>query len=257
MIIVTLLVCVVVVPSPALGQDADSVAVAPFVNVSQQASDDWIGPGILATLTNELQQRGLPVTQINPSGTAENSALVASRALSATWLVRGTYQRVVDTIRITTRVLRVDSGVVQQSRTIDGSIEDLFQLQDEIVALIGDAVVQIDSSQQVDVDINEGRTESVDTPVQTRASRRSGFGVNAARDVPRAVIYRTAEPPRIDGQLDDPVWETATHITDFVQIAPVAGAPGTDETEVWMAYDSNNLYFAFYAHYIDLSLIHI
>ena len=142
MIIVTLLVCVVVVPSPALGQDADSVAVAPFVNVSQQASDDWIGPGILATLTNELQQRGLPVTLIEPSGAAENSALVASRAASATWLVRGTYQRVVDTILITTRVLRVDSGVVQQSRTIDGSIEDLFQLQDEIVALIGDAVVQ-------------------------------------------------------------------------------------------------------------------
>ena len=130
-------------------------------------------------------------------------------------------------------------------------------MQDEIVALIGDAVVEIDSSQQVDVDINEGRTESVDTPVQTRASRRSGFAVNAARDVPRAVIYRTAEPPRIDGQLDDPVWETATHITDFVQIAPVAGAPGTDETEVWMAYDSNNLYFAFYAHYIDTGMMRV
>ena len=115
------------------------------------------------------------------------------------------------------------------------------------MTLIGDEVGQIDSSQLADVDRNEGQTESVDTPVQTRASGMSGFSVNAARDVPRAVIYRTTEPPQIDGQLADPVWETATHITDFVQIAPVAGAPGTDATEVWMAYDSDNLYFAFYA----------
>ena len=257
MIIVALLICVVVAPSSALAQDTDSVAVAPFVNVSQQSSDDWIGPGILATLTNGLQQRGLPVTLIDPSGTAENSALVASRAVSATWLVRGTYQRVVDAIRITTRLLRVDSGFVQQSRTIDGSIEDLFQLQDQIVTLIGDEVGQIDSSQLADVDRNEGQTESVDTPVQTRASGRSGFAVNTARDVPRAVIYRTTEPPQIDGQLDDPVWETATHITDFVQIAPIAGAPGTDATEVWMAYDSDNLYFAFYAHYIDTGMMRV
>ena len=52
MIIVALLICVVLAPSSALAQDTYSVAVAPFVNVSQQSSDDWIGPGILATLTN-------------------------------------------------------------------------------------------------------------------------------------------------------------------------------------------------------------
>ena len=66
---------------------------------------------------------------------------------------------------------------------------------------------------------------------------------------PTAVIGRTNNPPEIDGRLDDSVWETATHISDFVQIAPIEGAPGTEETEVWMAYDSDHLYFAFYAHY--------
>ena len=66
---------------------------------------------------------------------------------------------------------------------------------------------------------------------------------------PTAVIGRTNNPPEIDGRLDDSVWETAAHITDFIQIAPVEGAPGSEETEVWMAYDSDHLYFAFYAHY--------
>jgi len=38
-------------------------------------------------------------------------------------------------------------------------------------------------------------------------------------------------------------------------MAPVEGAPGTEETEVWMAYDSEHLYFAFYAHYSDTGII--
>ena len=55
----------------------------------------------------------------------------------------------------------------------------------------------------------------------------------------------------IDGRLDDVVWSEATHVTEFVQMTPLEGAPGTEETEVWIAYDRDNLYFAFYAHHSD------
>ena len=72
-----------------------------------------------------------------------------------------------------------------------------------------------------------------------------------------ATVARTLDAPNIDGRLDDPVWETATHITEFVQIAPVEGAPGSEATEVWMAYDSDHLYFAFYAHYSDPGIMRI
>ena len=37
----------------------------------------------------------------------------------------------------------------------------------------------------------------------------------------------------------------------------MAGAPGSEETEVWMAYDSDNLYFAFYAHYSDTGMMRV
>ena len=81
--------------------------------------------------------------------------------------------------------------------------------------------------------------------------RRAGGGgfTPTPRERPTVGIGRTNAPPAIDGRLDDSVWETATHITDFIQIAPIEGAPGTEETEVWMAYDNDHLYFAFYAHY--------
>ena len=93
-----------------------------------------------------------------------------------------------------------------------------------------------------------------DAPTQRRPQRpggaRGGGGFTPTPPTrPTTVIGRTSTPPEIDGRLDDSVWETATHITDFIQIAPIEGAPGTEETEVWMAYDSDHLYFAFHAHY--------
>ena len=87
-----------------------------------------------------------------------------------------------------------------------------------------------------------------------RRGRGGGFAA-APLTRPRVTIGRTAQPPNVDGVLDDSVWETATHITEFVQIAPVEGAPGTEDTEVWMAYDRDNLYFAFHAHYTDPGMI--
>ena len=49
---------------------------------------------------------------------------------------------------------------------------------------------------------------------------------------------RTDTPPVIDGRLDEEVWKSAGLITEFVQQAPLDGAPATEETEVYVAYDS-------------------
>ncbi|MCE2513537.1 MAG: hypothetical protein J4F37_00730, partial [Acidobacteria bacterium] len=77
---------------------------------------------------------------------------------------------------------------------------------------------------------------------------RAGFAL-PARPFVRA--ERTDEPPSIDGRLDDAVWRSATLVTAFTQTNPIEGAPPTERTEVRIAYDSDHLYFAFYAHYGD------
>ena len=66
---------------------------------------------------------------------------------------------------------------------------------------------------------------------------------------------RIDTPPKIDGRLDDEAWRSAALITKFVQQAPLDGAPATEETEVYVAYDSENIYFGFYAHYEDPSIM--
>ncbi|MCA9738623.1 MAG: carbohydrate binding family 9 domain-containing protein, partial [Gemmatimonadetes bacterium] len=53
---------------------------------------------------------------------------------------------------------------------------------------------------------------------------------------------RLTEPFRLDGVLDESVYETNEPFGGFVQAAPLAGAPSTERTDVWIMYDDENLY---------------
>ncbi|MBE0592608.1 MAG: carbohydrate binding family 9 domain-containing protein, partial [Gemmatimonadales bacterium] len=48
--------------------------------------------------------------------------------------------------------------------------------------------------------------------------------------------------PRLDGRLDDPVWQSAAPIAEFIQVEPEDGAAPTERTEVQVAYDGAALY---------------
>ena len=85
------------------------------------------------------------------------------------------------------------------------------------------------------------------------AQTTDGLGLIAGRPTVRPV--RVAVPPAIDGRLDDPAWRTAATLTEFSQQAPLEGAPATEETEVYIAYDSEHVYFGFYLHYTDPSIM--
>ena len=53
---------------------------------------------------------------------------------------------------------------------------------------------------------------------------------------------RLAEGIRLDGQLDEPVYQTVAAITDFIQQMPDEGAPSTEKTEAWIMFDGTNIY---------------
>jgi hypothetical protein len=57
--------------------------------------------------------------------------------------------------------------------------------------------------------------------------------------------------PEIDGVLDDPVWQRASVIDEFVQQEPDEGAPATERTEVLILYDAQNLYIGVRAYDSD------
>ncbi len=56
---------------------------------------------------------------------------------------------------------------------------------------------------------------------------------------------------RVDGRLDDEVWEKATPITDFMQKEPVEGAAPTDAMDVRLVFDDDVLYVGARMHSKD------
>jgi hypothetical protein len=56
---------------------------------------------------------------------------------------------------------------------------------------------------------------------------------------------RTSETIKIDGDLSENIWSKASISEDFLTFMPVYGERLSQETKVWMAYNSESLYFAF------------
>ena len=119
--------------SPGMADNV--VAVIPFINITGEPADDWIGAGIAETVTADLKSiSGLTVIgrervfdairRLGSSAAGELDDRVwrdVGRQLSATWLVSGGYQRLGEVIRITARGVEVETGTVIRSVKIDGA----------------------------------------------------------------------------------------------------------------------------------------
>ena len=91
------------------------------------------------------------------------------------------------------------------------------------------------------------------TALTPSATAQQGNGIpaggTASRRAPatfevHAVAATT--PIEVDGRLDEAVWHEATPVGNFVQAEPDEGLPATEATQVWVAYDAENLYVAAY-----------
>jgi hypothetical protein len=73
---------------------------------------------------------------------------------------------------------------------------------------------------------------------------------NAQSEVaPKAAIAtRVDTAPKLDGTLDDPVWQSAEPISDFRQREPHEGEPPTEKTEVRILYTREAVYFGIHCY---------
>ena len=223
------------------------VEIHPFDNLSGQPDDDWIGAGIAHALAAQLAP-----------------ALGEGR-----WLVRGAYQRVGDQIRITATLLRSDRGSVVTSIKVDGVFAELFDLQDRLATRVMAAIrnleprepsdelaaVVVPSSDSVAA-AGSTRTVAVATPDEVVTVPARGIIDGPPPPVPPAMVARDQsgrvtmrairldEPIRLDGQLDERVYQTIAPVTDFIQQEPNEGASATEQTEVWVLFDSETVYIA-------------
>ena len=194
--------------------------------------------------------------------------------------VEGAYERIGDRVDVTAEVVDSATGEIVHRARIDGPAGDFLALRDRLVAALADGLAAMNTpapapatgslafepAPQVGADdrapAGTGETAAGSPTSISRAFgafQGTGQGLEQApftRDGRRrAVAVWTSRPPRIDGRLDDTVWSSITPITGFVQTSPVEGAPATERTDVWIAYDRDHLYVAFNAHYSDPGIV--
>ena len=75
--------------------------------------------------------------------------------------------------------------------------------------------------------------------------------LNAGTLAAQITAQRVTTAPRVDGKLDDAIWQNAQWVSEFVQREPQEGQPATDKTEVAFMYDDDALYVGARMHSSD------
>lgn len=60
----------------------------------------------------------------------------------------------------------------------------------------------------------------------------------------RVKVPKFSSPPKIDGTLENPIWEKGAILDTFTQYEPQEGAEPSEKTVAYIGYDKNNLYIA-------------
>lgn len=118
----------------------NSIAVLPFANMSEDASNLHFADGLSEELLNLLSRMpGLRVVARTSSFSFRGRAVDAitiARELRVSHLLEGSVRKAGQRIRITAQLVRGTDGSHVWSRTYDRDLNDIFAVQDEIAAAV-------------------------------------------------------------------------------------------------------------------------
>lgn len=124
-----------------------TLAVVDFRNIGGGADADWLSTGIAETLSADLAKlksvrvasRSRVVSGLRHLGGPRDdpaAAMELGRDLGARWIVTGGYQRFGERIRVTTALIDCVTGESLATERIDGVWNDIFEVQDRVVAAV-------------------------------------------------------------------------------------------------------------------------
>jgi TolB-like protein/Flp pilus assembly protein TadD len=133
-----------VVASPRGDATGPSVAVLPFVNMSDDAGNEYFSDGLSEEILNALARiPGLRVPARTSSfafkGQAQDVAKIGA-ALRVANLLEGSVRKAGGKVRITAQLVSASDGYHLWSRTYERKVSDVFAIQDEISSDIAGAL---------------------------------------------------------------------------------------------------------------------
>jgi len=119
-----------------------SIAVLPFVNMSDDADNEYFSDGLAEELLNLLTQiPQLKVASRTSSFSFKGKDFKISDVgleLNVAHVLEGSVRKSGDLIRITAQLIKVEDGFHMWSETWDRSLDNIFVIQDEIAAAVVD-----------------------------------------------------------------------------------------------------------------------
>ena len=131
------------VPANAAVSDK-SVAVLPFADMSEKKDQEFFSDGLAEELIEQLgRMPGLKVIARTSSfsfkGKSDDIATIAAK-LKVANILEGSVRRSGDHLRVSTQLIRADSGQPIWSETFDREFKDVFKIQDEISTAVVSAL---------------------------------------------------------------------------------------------------------------------
>lgn len=121
-----------------------SIAVLPFLNISNDPEQDYFCDGVSEEILNALAHlRNLRVLSRTSSFTLKNKNLDAreiGRTLDVESLLEGSVRKAGNHLRITTKLIKVADGSHVWSERYDREIEDIFSIQEDIAINVATAL---------------------------------------------------------------------------------------------------------------------
>jgi TolB-like protein len=117
-----------------------SIAVLPFVNMSDDASNEYFSDGISEEILNSLAK----VKELKVAGRTSSFAFKGQNedlrkigeTLGVENILEGSVRKFGDQVRITAQLIQVDDGFHLWSESYDRKLENVFAIQDEIATAI-------------------------------------------------------------------------------------------------------------------------
>jgi TolB-like protein/Tfp pilus assembly protein PilF len=122
----------------------NSIAVLPFLDMSEKKDQEYFSDGLAEELIDMLAKiPGLHVIARTSSfsfkGKSEDIPTIAKQ-LNAANILEGSVRKAGSRLRVTTQLIRADTGEDLWSETYDRQLKDVFQVQDEIAGAVVSAL---------------------------------------------------------------------------------------------------------------------
>ncbi len=125
-------------------QNTQSIAVLPFKNIGKDPQQAYFSEGITTDLIIDLSKlSGLSVIARSSvfSFHEENlDILKVGKELGVNYLLEGSVRRIKDDVRISARLVKAGSGLTLWAERFEGKLDNVFALQDRVIARIVDAL---------------------------------------------------------------------------------------------------------------------